>query len=34
VLDALQAGGSLTFAARWEPLGPDLGRLLAALPGP
>ncbi|MFM7228322.1 MAG: hypothetical protein ACKO2F_01625 [Cyanobacteriota bacterium] len=31
-LDGVQAGGSLAFEARWDPLGPDLGRLLAALP--
>jgi len=33
-LEALGGGGSLVFEARWDPLGPDLGRLLAALPPP
>ncbi len=33
-LDAMGNGGSLVFDARWDPLGPDLGRLLAALPSP
>ncbi len=31
VLTAL-AGGGVGFAVRWEPIGPDLGQLLAALP--
>lgn len=31
VLTALAGGGSIGFAVRWEPIGPDLGQLLAAL---